>query len=124
MNIIFISFITSITLLILHEMDAIKAKEWRMFIILKDMNEEIAYKVFSIIHFPLYFVILFLMLQFKQSTNSLFFIIIDILLILHTFIHLGFRKNKSNGFSSMYSKILMYLLGLSALINLLILKTS
>ena len=37
-----------ISLLLIHEMDAIRTKEWKMFIILKDMADETAYKIFAV----------------------------------------------------------------------------
>ncbi|WP_368665131.1 DUF6713 family protein, partial [Paenibacillus borealis] len=47
-------FSINFALLLLHEMDAIRAKEWRMFIILKDMEDNRVFKVFTILHLPLY----------------------------------------------------------------------
>lgn len=32
-----------LTLLFVHEMDAIRRKEWKMFIFLKDLNEDLEY---------------------------------------------------------------------------------
>jgi len=40
-----------------HEMDAIRTKEWRMLIILKDIADETAYKIFTLAHLPLYFIV-------------------------------------------------------------------
>lgn len=36
-------FILMLSLLVIHEMDAIRSKEWKMFIVLKDMADEKAY---------------------------------------------------------------------------------
>ncbi|MFD2881450.1 DUF6713 family protein [Paenibacillus rhizoplanae] len=55
-------------------MDAIRAKEWRMFIFLRELTDERAFKVFTILHLPLYaFFLLFSLI----SQHLLSFIIID-----------------------------------------------
>lgn len=111
--------IITISMFFIHEMDAIKAKEWKMFIFFKSMKEEIAYRIFAGVHFPLYFIILFLMTQGNEKVKLWIFMILDILLILHTLVHFLFRNNKNNGFLSVYSKIIIYLIGISAIVNLL-----
>jgi len=55
MNWLPILFAFNFSLLLLHEMDAIRAKEWKMFAVLKNMNEQNGYIVFSLLHLPLYF---------------------------------------------------------------------
>ncbi len=105
-----------ISLLLLHEMDAIRTKEWKMFIILKDMTDETAYKIFLFAHLPLYFLVIFLILH--NNSNILLPIIIDIFLIGHAIVHFCFRKKENNGFTSLYSKIIIYALGMLAVIHL------
>ena len=51
-------------------MDAIRHSEWRLFIILKDMEDSKAYKVFTFIHLFLYVVISFL--TFQSVSNHYF----------------------------------------------------
>ncbi len=93
MNIIVFSIV--ISLFLLHEMDAIRTREWRMFVFLKNLKDEISYLIFSIAHFPLYFLIIFCMLQINnQDSRAIFYIVTDILLILHLLVHLLFEKKK------------------------------
>lgn len=63
-------FIFMITLLLIHEMDAIRTKEWRMFIVLKDMPDEKAYKIFTLAHIPLYFIAIFVMVRGGILANT------------------------------------------------------
>jgi len=112
-------FIFIISLLLIHEMDAIRTKEWKMFIILKDMPDETAYKVFSIAHLPLYFVAIMTLIQGNTPTNILYYII-DFFLVGHTMIHFLFRAKAGNGFNSVYSKIIIYSLGALAIAHLLL----
>lgn len=111
-------FIFTVSLLLVHEMDAIRTKEWKMFIILKDISDENAYKIFTIIHLPLYFLILILMIQGRDSINAILAYILDFFLIGHTVIHFCFRKKPNNGFISMFSKIIIYSLGFLAIAHL------
>ena len=119
MNLIPILFALNFSLLLLHEMDAIRSKEWKMFIILKSMREETAYIVFSIIHLPLYFWIIFTISQVFNSGYAFVYLLTDVFLIVHTGIHFFFRKHAANGFSSLYSNILIYIMGILAFIHLI-----
>lgn len=114
-------FVFILSLLLLHEMDAIRTKEWRMFIILKDMPEETAYRVFSALHLPLYFAALAALVWGGLSGNFILFIILDLFLIAHAFIHFGFRNQANNGFSSLYSKVLIYAMGALSVAHLFLL---
>lgn len=114
-----ILFVFMISLLLIHEMDAIRTKEWKMFIILKDMPDEIAYKGFSIAHLPLYFAAIMILIQGNTSASILHYII-DFFLIGHTVIHFFFRAKPNNGFTSVYSKVIIYSLGVLAIAHLLL----
>lgn len=111
-----IVFAIIITFLLLHEMDAIKAKEWKMFVLFGDLKEDLAYIIFSVVHLPLYFILVLWMIHFKE--NNTLFIVVDILMAAHTIVHFLFRKNKNNGFSSLYSKVIIYIIGLLSIIHI------
>jgi hypothetical protein len=99
-------------------MDAIRTKEWKMFIVLKDMADETAYKVFTLLHLPLYFVSIFVLVQGEALANTILCYVIDVFLICHAIVHFGFRKNPNNGFDSTFSKIIIYCLGVLAIIHI------
>jgi hypothetical protein len=120
MNWIPILFAINFTLLLLHEMDAIRAKEWKMFIVLKSMPEQTAYIIFSVMHFPLYFWVIFTISQAFSSGYALVYLITDVFLIAHTAIHFFFRRHTANQFSSIYSNLLIYFMGILAAIHLII----
>lgn len=99
-----IVFSILLSLLFVHEMDAIRAKEWNMFILLKDRREAAAYRVFVILHLPLYGILLYALsigpaypLKFAG----------DFFCLGHGVLHWGFRKHKNNGFSSLFSKMII-----------------
>ena len=114
-------FLIIVSLLLIHEMDAIRAKEWRLFPFLKDMAEETAYWVFTAIHLPLYLVALYFITCGSAISNYVTKIVIDVFLLAHAILHYCFRKKENNGFHSRYSKMIIYFLALLALAHLSIL---
>lgn len=101
-------FAVNFSLLLLHEMDAVRNKEWKIFIILKDIKDEDAYIIFSLIHLPLYIWIIISVSQ-TLSTGCIFiWILTDIFMLFHGIIHFLFRKHASNNFKSLYSNALIY----------------
>jgi hypothetical protein len=116
-----ILFLMIISLLLVHEMDAIRAKEWKMFVVLKDMTDETAYRVFAIAHLPLFFVAFYVMFCGGVATYTLK-IIIDIFLLAHALIHFCFRNHKNNGFQSFFSKSIIYSMAVLACLHLCCLR--
>jgi hypothetical protein len=102
-------------------MDAIRAKEWKMFIILKDMREETAYITFSLIHLPLYVWVIFSISQYWSGEYALVWLIADVFLILHAGVHFLFRKHAANSFTSAYSNALIYGMALLSAVHLMLL---
>lgn len=121
MNLLPIVFALNFSLLLLHEMDAIRSKEWRMFIILKDMREESAYIVFSLVHLPLYFWMIYTISQTVAGGYVVPWLALDAFLIFHTTIHFCFRKKAANAFTSAYSNILIYGLGILTALHMVLL---
>ncbi|MDR0309683.1 MAG: hypothetical protein LBH88_02860 [Candidatus Methanoplasma sp.] len=119
MNWVDVLFTVNFSILLLHEMDAIHAKEWKMFIILKSMNERTAYIIFSIIHLPLYFWVILTISQAFSSGYALVYLLTDVFLIAHMVVHFFFRKHSANNFSPVYSNVLIYTTGIIALIHLI-----
>jgi len=107
-----------ISLLIAHEMDAIRAKEWKMFLILKDMADETAYRAFTLAHLPLYAAVILLLTLNNSWAHAILFFVIDTFVIAHAALHFGFRKHPNNGFTSIFSMLLIYGPGILALAHL------
>ena len=120
MDWVHVLFVLKLSLLLLHEMDAVRAREWKMFIFLKSMREETAYIIFSVVHLPLYFWALFTISQTFSSGYTFVYLITDVFLIAHTVIHFFFRRHAANGFSSAYSNALIYIMGVLAVIHLIL----
>ncbi len=108
-------FIINLSLLFVHEMDAVKNCEWRMFAVLKNMADEKASRLFILLHIPLYGAVL---LMLVSPAQQVLFYIIDIFLIFHAVIHFGFRHHKNNAFSSVLSWVFIYSMGIISAVHL------
>lgn len=114
-------FILNISLLFVHEMDAIRCKEWKMFTLLKELREELGYTIFTVIHIPIYFfILLFLMTAFKEFSFKAY-LITDIALIAHLLVHILFSRHKNNRFRGLFSRAIIYLTGVLAIVHLILL---
>ena len=114
-----IIFALELALLFTHEMDAIRRQEWKMFIILKDMDDEKACRIFMLLHVPLYMAILLLLFS---SFSHVGYYVVDIFLLIHMVIHLGFRKHLDNKFGSTISKVIINSAGLLAIVHLIVIS--
>ena len=110
----------NISLLILHEMDAIKCKEWNMFIILKDLKENIAYLIFSIMHLPIYFALIYIITTGSSDVKFRIGIYISVFLIFHWLIHFAFKNKPQNNFRNLYSSILINSMGFCSLVYIIL----
>jgi len=116
-----IFFALIVSLLLLHEMDAIRAREWKMFIVLKDMNKDRACKVFLLAHLPLFFVVFLIMLSEWTTAQFVLYCIVDVFLVGHAILHFCFRKHPDNGFTSLFSKTLILLPAILGIVHLCLL---
>ncbi|WP_188066338.1 DUF6713 family protein [Brevibacillus brevis] len=117
-DLLLVLFLITLSLFLLHEMDAIRRSEWRLFIVLKDMEDSKAYKVFTFIHLPLYTMILYLLFSKYQTVT---FWVLDVFFIIHTVLHLLFEKHPRNGFKNTFSRTIIYPMGILAAIHLVLL---
>lgn len=105
----------NISLFILHEMDAVKTREWKMMILINKMNDNIAHVVFTSLHFVL-FMTLFILTEFYFYNV---FISVSILLIMHQFMHLLFIKHSENRMNNLFSKVIIFLMFLNSIFSLI-----
>lgn len=107
-DLLLVLFLFNFSLFLLHEMDAIRCSEWRLFIILKDMEDSKAYKVFTFIHLFLY--VLILSLLFSQYQTIIFWVL-DLFFIIHAILHLFFERHPRNEFKNSFSRSIIYPMG-------------
>lgn len=90
-------FYLGLVLIVLHEMDAMRCHEWRIFPGLSRMNERAGFLFFMMLHIPLYLVV------FSSLDSPEFRKGFDIFLMIHFGLHLLFLRHSKNEFKDWLS---------------------
>ena len=110
-------FYAGLIFITIHEMDAIRCKEWRIFPGLSLLNDNLGYKIFMLAHIPLYFLIYW---QLKNDDLREPFIHgMSIFFIVHVGLHLLLLNNKKNEFKDWISWLFIVGAGVFGLLDLL-----
>jgi len=112
-------YLTAITLLLVHEMDAVHRKEWTIFPGLSHLSDKTGYLVFTVAHIPLVFLVL------AGLTGGGIFqpairIGLDLFCLAHIELHVLFHSHPKNEFGSRFSQILILAAGLAGLVDLIL----
>ncbi|MGB3682091.1 MAG: DUF6713 family protein [Rubrobacteraceae bacterium] len=99
-------FILGFCLLLAHEMDAIRAKEWKIFPVLTKMGDEAGYVIFTALHGPVYALLLW-QLYNGGGVNHRLIIGLDAFFIVHALLHVILYKHPENRFGSVFSYALI-----------------
>jgi hypothetical protein len=94
-------FFIGLAFILMHEMDAVRCKEWRIFPGLSMLKDEIGYIVFMLAHLPLFgwlFLVLSNTNQHKNLISGL-----SVFFIIHMGLHLLFLKHPKNEFKDWIS---------------------
>ena len=105
---------------VIHELDAIKNEEWKMFKFLRSFSERNQKLIFIYAHLPLPTLILLYFYCVFVKINFIIFLAINLFAIFHLLLHLAALKWKSNVFKSTVSFISIFGFAVTALINLII----
>ena len=100
------SFLLGFCFLLVHEMDAIKCKEWRIFPLTSRMDDETGYSVFTLLHVPLYALLLWGLFGDTGLSRALIFGL-DAFFVVHVVLHLHFRDHPEYRFRSALSWLLI-----------------
>ncbi len=110
-----IFFILGLSLLLVHEMDAIRCKEWKMFPGLSLLDDKTGYIVFVAAHLPL---LVFILYGLLLTNVGDFAHAVSYFLIVHFGLHLLFLKHKNNGFKDIFSWLIISGASLCGLLHL------
>ncbi len=101
--------------ILMHEMDAMRCKEWRIFPGTSFLNDTFGFIVFTFLHIPLFYWVL----TEYQMNNEGFRIGFNYFLIIHFMLHLLFLFHKKNEFKDWISWTIIAGAGLFGLLDLL-----
>lgn len=108
-------FLLALVGLFMHELDAIRQAEWRFFFRAPRFGEEAAYRLFCVLHVPIFMICL----QYMHVQG--FQIGMDIFHIGHALVHILLRNHPLVHFKTRFSQIWVYAPALLAGIHLLLL---
>lgn len=112
-------FLLGTTFILMHEMDAVRCREWRIFpglSLLDDKIGLIGLIVFIFLHIPLFYWVL---LEVRMNHES-FRYGFDVFLIIHFFLHLLFLLHKKNEFRDWISWSIISGAGLCGFVDLIV----
>lgn len=90
-------FYLGLSFILMHEMDAIRCKEWRIFPGLSYLNDQWGFSVFMFAHIPLFYWV------FHSLDNASFVTGMSYFLIIHLVLHLLFLLHPKNEFKDWIS---------------------
>lgn len=109
-------FYLALSFFCVHEMDAVRCREWRIFPLLSLANDRWGKSIFILAHIPLFFI---LWLQLATAGHS-FITGMNIFFMIHTLMHLLYLRHKKNEFKDGISWVAIAGNGFVALVDLLI----
>lgn len=112
-------FLTGLTFFIIHEMDAIWRKEWKMFSFLSTLPDEKGYFLFCFAHIPFFFLVLLIIFAKDTNISGKVIVILNAFFVLHLVLHLLFNKHRNNEFNNLFSWLIISGLCLAGLLDLL-----
>lgn len=111
-------FYIGLSFLTVHELDAMRCSEWRIFPALSLLSDKLGELIFILAHIPLF---LFVFYNLTNGTNLDNFIKgFDIFMIIHVGLHLLLLKHKNNEFKDWVSWSMIIGAGLFGLMDLIV----
>ena len=111
-----ILFLLGVALLATHELDAIYRHEWRLFFGWTPLSDESAYRLFTLLHVPL-----FVFLYYQAARGDRWFEnAFDAFLMIHVGLHFAFRRHPQNEFRNAFSQTLIWGAGATGLLHLVL----
>ena len=113
-------FFLGFALLLVHEMDAARLGEWRIFPLLRSLRDEAGYVAFAALHVPIY-AILLAGLFGNGAVSGALIVGMDAFFVVHVALHVVFRNHPENRFGSAFSWLLIAGAGARGLVDLVLL---
>lgn len=111
-------FYLGLSAIIIHEMDAIRCKEWRIFPGLSLLNDAWGFNLFMLAHVPLFYFLFSGLMRNGDHTQLKF--ALDVFFMIHVGLHILFLQHKKNEFKDLVSWAIIISAGLFGLLDILV----
>ena len=101
-------FFAAVSSLLLHEMDAIDKKEWRLLFVLRRLPDQGALRWFIVLHLPLFVALLALVAAADSSAVRWAEAGVDAFVIVHAGLHEGLGLRGERAFANRFSRWLIW----------------
>ncbi|MCI4649110.1 DUF6713 family protein [Phaeodactylibacter sp.] len=108
-------FYIGLALMAMHEMDAIRCREWRIFPGLSKLSDRMGFLVFLYAHIPLFYFVFYRLSSCEDHEK--FIDRFDIFMIVHLGLHVLFLKHENNEFKDWVSWTIIIGAGICGLID-------
>jgi hypothetical protein len=112
-------FWTNMALLVVHELDAVRRREWRMLPFLNRLEDKAAYRAFVLLHAPIVVAFLWLLGHPSANVRLWFQTFVDAFLVVHVGLHHIFRTHEANEFATTLSRRIIQAMALLGAIHLI-----
>ena len=101
-------FFIGVSSLLLHEMDAIDKKEWRLLFVLRRLPDEGALRWFILLHLPLFVGLLALVAAGPSAFTRWIEGGVDVFLVVHAGLHEKLSRGGDRAFANRFSRGLIW----------------
>jgi len=105
-------FLSCVSFLFVHELDAVRQREWRFFFAPVAVSDELAYRRFTALHVPLVVVVLWF------AGSRVFQLGVDSFAVVHAILHVGLRNHPLLEFDDWFSGLWILGAALLGLVHL------
>lgn len=117
----YLFFFVAFSLLLTHEMDAVRRYEWQIFPGLARISDDsFGYTLFTALHVPLYVLILLGLIGGDGAISRAMVIGLDLFCMLHVVLHILFRTHPRYQFHGWFSRMLIWGAGVAGGVDLLL----
>lgn len=111
-------FYLGFSFILMHEMDAIRCKEWRIFPGISTLKEHSGFVVFMLAHIPLYLLLVWGLIASGNTAGVIRGL--DLFFIIHMGLHVVFLLHEKNEFKDFLSWFIILGAALFGLLDILI----
>lgn len=94
--------------LLVHEMDAVRLKEWRILPLVSRLDDRHGFAVFTLAHIPLYILLLVgLSSEINAGGKGKLMLGLDCFMVIHLSLHMLLRNRPHNEFKTVFSWLII-----------------